>query len=169
MKMLGSYDGQRFYLPVMDRQRGLNCAKKKRIYGYHDGYVIVAHGTIHSRGVPSPGPSFSLSALFFSLVLTLWLLIYAFFSFFYFCLLQSRGIRRLDEYLLARRGGVFLLAFFPFITLSSLGYFRIVLFFSGSCIMVLQLVCSSVQKWELCSVELATFFWTPIQTQCFFP
>lgn len=79
---IGSLDGQKFYPPVMDRQRGLYCAKKDMALRWIH-VVVMAHGTVHSRGVPSPGPSsfFLLipffSHYFFSLVLTLWLLIHA--------------------------------------------------------------------------------------------
>lgn len=61
-EVLGSLNGQKFYSPVMDRQRGPYCVKKDIWLLRWIHVMIVAHGTVHSRGVPSPGPS-----LFFSL------------------------------------------------------------------------------------------------------
>jgi len=94
--------------------------------------MIVAYGIVHSRGIPLLGPRFLLFRFFrivFSLVLTLWLwfmqcLNFDFF-FFHFCLLlQIREIRWFYESPSARRGGVFLLLFFPsHLCLGTLGVF----------------------------------------------
>lgn len=149
---IGSLDGQKFYPPVMDRQRGLYCAKKDMALRWIH-VVVVAHGTVHSRGVPSPGPSsfFSshsfLFALFFLFgvdslafdscsVLTL-----IFFFIFHFCLLlQSGRIRWLLRISVGEKGWCVSTTFFPsYHALSLLGYFRIVFFFlSGHMVLRLQ-------------------------------
>lgn len=113
---------------------------QRRIWlcGGYIGLVVVAHGTVHSRGVPSPGPSFLFSFLSFlhcflfgvnSLafdscsVLTL---IFTFASFY-----KMDGFDGFYESLSVRRGGVFLLFFFSyFITSICLGTLGLCFFLS---------------------------------------
>lgn len=80
MEVLGRSMDKSFIRRLWTDNAGYTVQRRIWLCGGYN-VVVVAHGTVHSRGVPSPGPSFFLipffSHHFFSLVLTLWLLIHA--------------------------------------------------------------------------------------------